>query len=91
MTDQLTEISPLLAVREALGLSVEDAAQILEQPAGVVVDLDSQPIEALAVLAQAIDKEGGEVILQIKNPDDTTFKEWKVTASGNFVEHRRDA
>lgn len=85
-TEALTKIAPLLAVREALGLSVEDAAKVLEQPNETIEHLDTLPVDSLAILAELFAKDGGTVILAIKNPDDTTFKEWKVTEDGFLTE-----
>lgn len=81
----------MMAVREALGLSIDDAAALIEQPSGVVQDMDTQPIETLARLYDIINAKGGEVILQLKNPDDSTFREWKVTPGGYVVEFDRKA
>lgn len=88
-TDQSTSLPPLLTIREALGLSVDDAASILEQPAGVITDMDSYPIETLGRLASFVAPDGGQIILQIKNPDDSTFKEWKVNEEGFLEEFVR--
>ena len=82
---------PLFAVREALGITVEDAAAILDRPNSTVEHLDTLPIDQLALLAEMIGDltDRGEVILQIKNPDDSTFKEWKVTRDGYLEEFVR--
>lgn len=88
-TDQLTNLPPLLVVREALGLSVDDAAAILEQPAGVVVDMDTQPIETLGRLASFVAPDGAEIIVKILDSDGSTFKEWKVNEAGFFEEFER--
>lgn len=87
----LDKLPPLFAVREALGISIEDAATLLEQPNATVEHLDTLPIDQLAVLAEMIGDmtDKGEVILQIKNPDNSTFKEWKVTRDGFLEEFER--
>jgi hypothetical protein len=86
-TDQLTKIPPLYAVRTALGLSIQDAAIILNDSEAEVLRLDDGPSDELALLAEMIGDltDKGEVILKLTEKDGSTFKEWKVTRDG-FLE-----
>ena len=87
-TDQLTKLPPLYAVRTALGLSMQDAAIILNDSEAEVLRIDDGPSDELALLAEMIGDmtDKGEVVLAIKNPDGSTFKEWKVTRDGYLTE-----
>ena len=90
-TDQSTKLPPLYAVRQALGLSIQDAAIILNDSEAAVLKIDDGPSDELSLLAEMIGDmtDKGEVVLQIKNPDDSTFKEWKVTRDGYLEEFER--
>lgn len=87
-TDQLTKIPPLYAVRTTLGLTIQDAAIILNDSESEILRIDDGPSDELALLAEMIGdmSVAGDVILAIKNPDDSTFKEWKVTRDGYLEE-----
>lgn len=90
-TEQLTKIPPLYAVRTALGLSLQDAAIVLNDSEAEVLRLDDGPSDELALLAEMIGDmtDQAEVILKITEKDGTTFKEWKVTRDGYLVEYER--
>lgn len=82
-------INPGLAVRKALGLSKEDAQKILGDEINVN-DVDEGFYSDLAAYATVAEQEGAELILDIKNPDGSIFKRWRVTTEGRLVEVARD-
>lgn len=85
-TDQLTKVPPLYAVRTALGMSMQDAAIILNDADHDALQMDDLPSEQLSLLSEMVGDWGGEVVLCIKNPDGATFKEWIVSRDGYLLE-----
>lgn len=83
MTEKLP---PFWAVREALGLSSNDA-RIISHNTGVDTDaIDHEPIEVLGVLADIANNYHGKARLTILNPDNTVFKQWNITDDGFLQE-----
>lgn len=44
---------------------------------------------ALTIVGELYVKDGGKVILSVKDPDSTTFKEWEISESGKLKEFTR--
>ena len=87
-TDQSTKLPPLYAVRTALGLSMQDAAIILNDADHPALKMDDEPSEALGLFSEMVGDWDYKVepILRINNPDGTLFKEWKITRDGFLME-----
>lgn len=79
------KIAPLFAVRTALGLSMMDAAIILNDPDHEVLDMDTLPSNQLSLLAEMAALKEGQVYLTIRNPDDSEFARWLVTTDGYLI------
>lgn len=86
--ERLTKIPPLYAVRQALGLSMQDAAIILNDSDHPALKMDDEPSEALALFSEMVGDWDYKVepVLRINNPDGTLFKEWKITRDGYLME-----
>lgn len=81
-TEQSTDLFPAKAVREALGLSSEDAQEILGRD--IKVDLfDTAHFVELEMWAKMAEGRA-EIFLEIQNPDGSTFKKWRVTTEGKL-------
>lgn len=79
---------PLYAVRTALGLSMQDAAIILNDADHPALKMDDEPSEALGLFSEMVGDWDFHVqpILRINNPDGSLFKEWKITRDGYLEE-----